>query len=361
MRMLNRFNVKTPGLVLGLALAAVLTLVVLPACTAQTDGQEGHAAGVLATVGDTAITESQLEERAGEQLEQAKMQKLQCEINADRTRHQVMEQALQAMVRDQILEAEADARGVTKDELMESEVTAKAGEVTDEDVDTFYQQNQARIQQPKEQIAPQIKDYLQQQRNSEIYTAFIDGLEKKYDVDYNLGPFRITVAAEGPSKGPDSAPIKIVEFSDFECPFCSRVNPTIQQVIDKYGDKVQIVFRQFPLSIHPAAQKAAEASLCANDQGKFWEMHDAMFADQRNLGVDNLRTMAESLELDMGTFNQCLDSDKYYETVQDDMRDGVMAGVSGTPALFVNGRFLNGAVPFDQIAEIIDEELEAGS
>lgn len=162
---------------------------------------------------------------------------------------------------------------------------------------------------------------------------------------------------EAHTKGPEDAKVTIVEWSDFQCPFCSRVNPTLAQVREEYPEKVKIVFRQFPLSIHPNAWKAAEASLCAHEQGEFWAMHDAMFADQRNLGVDSLKTMAEELGLDTEEFATCLDSDEYSDAVQADFDAGREAGVSGTPAMFINGRFISGAVPFEQIASVIDSEL----
>jgi protein-disulfide isomerase len=184
-------------------------------------------------------------------------------------------------------------------------------------------------------------------------------LKEKYGVQILLQEPRVEVAADGfPSKGPANAPVTIVEFSDFECPFCSRVVPTLDQVHEKYGEKVRLVFRQFPLhSIHPNAQKAAEASLCAHDQGKFWEMHDLMFEEQKQLTVAQLKEKARRLELDGGRFDQCLDSDRHADAVRQDLRDGMVVGVTGTPAMFVNGRFISGAVPFEQLAQIVDEEL----
>ena len=169
---------------------------------------------------------------------------------------------------------------------------------------------------------------------------------------------RVEVESEGyPAQGPADAPVTIVEFSDFECPFCSRVVPTLERVKEEYGDKVRLVFRHFPLSMHPNAPKAAEASMCAHDQGKFWQMHDLMFEEQKQLSVVDLKSKAERLELDTEQFNQCLDSDKYADEVQQDMQAGQQAGVTGTPAMFVNGRLVSGAVPFEQIAPVIDSEL----
>jgi len=188
----------------------------------------------------------------------------------------------------------------------------------------------------------------------------VGGLEEESRVAYEIGPYRLEIDTAGePAKGPEDVPVTIVEFSDFECPFCSRVEPTLDRVTESFGDQVRLVFKQFPLrQIHPNAQKAAEASLCAHDQGKFWQMHDAMFADQRNLAVPALKAKAEELGLDTAAFGQCQDSGKYADAVQEDLEQGSEVGVGGTPALFVNGRFLSGAVPYEQIAQVIEDELE---
>jgi protein-disulfide isomerase len=234
--------------------------------------------------------------------------------------------------------------------------------VTDADVDAFYEQNKAQIPRPKEQVAAQIKSYLEQQNQQKARGDYFKTLEAKYKVDYKLEPIRVDVAATGPAKGPANAPVTIVEFSDFQCPFCSRLTPTLKQVEEKYGDKVRVVFRQYPLPFHQNAQKAAEASLCALDQGKFWELHDAMFSNQQELGVDQLKAKAASLGLNADKFNKCLDSGEKAAAIQADVKAGSAAGVNGTPAMFINGRFINGAVPIDQITTVIDDELRrAGS
>lgn len=303
--------------------------------------------GVLARVGGQAITKEKVEAAAAAEL-----------TAVDRQRHEILFNTLRTQVDEQLIELEAKKRGISTTDLLNTEVTGKTAAVTDADVDAFYQERQAQIRRPKEQVADQIRQFLAQQRQEEARGALLEKLQAEYAVEYLMQPYRVTVTGDGPKKGPDGAPVTIVEFSDFECPYCSRVNPTIDQVRSTYGDKVQVVFRQFPLGMHPNAPKAAEASLCAHDQGKFWAMHDAMFADQRNLGVDKLKEKAAAIEgIVAETFNQCLDSGKYTAQVQADMQEGTRVGVSGTPAFFVNGRFLNGAVPFDNFAQIIDEEL----
>ncbi|MBW3015759.1 DsbA family protein [Candidatus Woesearchaeota archaeon] len=173
------------------------------------------------------------------------------------------------------------------------------------------------------------------------------------------GPADIKLSGKDASKGPDNAPVLIVEFSDFQCPFCSRGRTTMDQVVEEYGDKVQLVFKHFPLSFHENAQKAAEAAECALDQDKFWEMHDIMFDNQGALTVDDLKGYAEELELDIDAFNDCLDSGEKEAKVSADMAEGQKYGVSGTPAFFINGNLVSGAQPFENFKAAIDAELES--
>jgi protein-disulfide isomerase len=355
------------SLVFGLLTFALLMGgFLLPACSAQEGGAADSGSSgddgskVLAKVDGKEITRQEVLDNAKAQMEQAEAQLTQCQANYERAKYQIVEASVREMVDNALLDAEAAKRGISRDELVAAEVDGMVAEVTDEDVDTWYNENQARLRgAPKEQIAPQIKQFLTQQRQQEAHDNFIKSLKEGSKVALYLEPPRTEVETEGhPAKGPENAPVTIVEFSDFECPFCSRVVPTLEQVEKEYGDKVRIVFRQYPLPMHPNAPKAAEASLCAQEQGKFWEMHDAMFADQRGLGVDALKAKAAEIGLDTEKFNQCLDSGQYAEAVQADMQAGQKAGVTGTPAMFVNGRLVSGAVPFENIAEVIDAELD---
>ena len=170
----------------------------------------------------------------------------------------------------------------------------------------------------------------------------------------------VNVAAIGPSMGDEDAPVTIIEFSDFECPFCKRFNDqTFAQIKTNYIDtgKARIVFRHYPLPFHSNAQKASEASMCADDQDKFWEFHDAIFAQQTNIGVDALKQIAATLKLNTATFNSCLDSGKYTKYVQDDLAAGSAAGVSGTPSFIINGQLVVGAQPYSAFQQAIDAAL----
>ncbi|HSS75686.1 MAG TPA: thioredoxin domain-containing protein [Thermoanaerobaculia bacterium] len=342
---MNRFSKPLiPGAaILFLALGAWLPA----ACAAQGAKGSGGGKDVLAVVNGQPITEADVRTTAAEQFKS-----LQREY--EKNSHDLLESSLQTVIQERLVEAEAKARGVTKDQIL---AEIKPTPVTDAEVDAFYEQNKAQIPQPKEQVAAKIKSYLEQQGQQKARLAYYDNLQKKYKVDIKMEPVRVEVAATGPATGPATAPVTIVEFSDFQCPFCSRLTPTLDQVKKKYGDKVRIVFRQFPLPFHQNAQKAAEAALCANDQGKFWQLHDAMFGNQAALGVDQLKAKAAELGLKADDFNKCLDSGAKAATIEADKKAGSDAGVNGTPAMFINGRFLSGAVPLENVTSVIDDEL----
>ena len=242
---------------------------------------------------------------------------------------------------------------------LEADIAAAAEPVRDTDIETFYQRNQARIDRPLAEIAGQIRAFLERQELARVRDEFFAALEVRFAVEYHLDPLRFDVAADGfAARGAPDAAVTIVEFSDFECPFCVRVQPTLERVLQEYAGRLRLVYRHFPLtSIHPRAWKAAEASLCAGEQDRFWEMHDLMFAEQHAVSVPDLKDKARRLGLSGAEFDGCLDSGRHYEAVRSDILAGTAAGVSGTPAFLVNGRFLSGAVPFEHFAALIDDEL----
>jgi protein-disulfide isomerase len=302
---------------------------------------------VLAVVNGKPITEADVRQSAADQFEAM-------DREYQKSVHQLMENTLEQVVQDRLLDAEAASRKLSREQLL---AVIKPAAVTDADIDAFYEQNKAQIPAPKREVASEIKSYLEQLGEQNAKADYFKKLQDKYKVEYKLEPFRVQVAATGPVKGPANAPVTIVEFLDFQCPFSSGMSPTLQEVEKKYGNKVRVVCRQYPLASHQDAQKAAEASLCAHDQGKFWEMHDAMFADQRKLGVDQLKAKAASLGLNTDKFNKCIDSAEKNGIIQADLKEGAAAGVSGTPAIFVNGRFFSGVVPIEQLTTVIDDEL----
>jgi predicted DsbA family dithiol-disulfide isomerase len=356
--MIRRLASRRPSLPLTALAALVAAAIATPGCAAGAETTPKASAGADASA--AAAAPSVVAEIAGKPVTLAELEAaLAPQLAAlDRQRQQLLVDGLDGLVEQKLLETEAAARGVSVEDLVRAEVESKAGEVSDAEARAFYDENQARINRPFEQMLPQIKNYLANQRRTGLRDDLLAGLRGKHATRILLEPVRADVDdPTAPAKGPATAPVTLVEFSDFQCPYCTRVNPAIRQAMEVYGDQLRVVFRQFPLNIHPQAQKAAEASLCANDQGKFWELHDAMFADQRNLAVPQIKEKAAAVGLDAAAFAACLDGDKYAAKVAADMAAGSAAGVNGTPALFVNGRFLSGAVPFEQIAKLVDDEL----
>jgi protein-disulfide isomerase len=232
--------------------------------------------------------------------------------------------------------------------------------VADADAKAYYDANKARFgTTPEADALKQIKAGLAQQRQAERRAAFARELRAKYDVKVMLEPYRVPVeVGSAPVRGNPKAPVTVVEFSDFQCPFCVRARPTVAKVRETYGDKVRWVFRHFPLDFHAQAEKAGEAAACAGEQGRFWEMHDRLWASNSKLQVADLKAHAAALGLDARSFDQCLDSGREAALVGRDAEAGQSYGVSGTPAFFVNGRPLVGAQPFDAFAQVIDDELQ---
>lgn len=303
--------------------------------------------GVAAKVSGTEITYSMLDEKAAARLVRLKTQA-----------YEIRKQTLDEMIDTKLLEAEAEKRGITVDELLAAEATA--AEVTDEEARAFFEANPPRGEMDFERMKPRIKDYMKKKNQQEARAAFITGLRDAAGVEVFLEPLRFDVAFSDvdPIKGTKAAPIQIIEYSDFQCPYCSRVNPTLAKVQETYGDKVAIAFRNFPLPMHKEAPRAGEASYCAQDQGKFWEYHDVLFQNQRAQKDDDLKKYATEAGLDAAAFETCLTSNKYKERVDNDKKSGEMVGVSGTPAFFINGVFVNGARPFEAFAEVIDDEIK---
>ena len=273
----------------------------------------------------------------------------------------IREQGLEQMVVERLVKAEAKKRGVSEEELLKAEVEANAQPATEAEAKAFFDMNAARMPSADfEEVKPRIMQFLTQQKQGQAMMAFVDKLKADAKVELKLEKPEepaVEVAATGPAKGGAKAAVTIVEFSDFQCPFCSRVNGTIEQVLKTYGDNVKVVFRDYPLPFHAQAPKAAEAAHCADEQGKFWEMHDKLFASQQALAPDDLKKHAGAIGLDQAKFDACLDSGKMAEKVKKNFEEGAEAGVQGTPAFFINGRLISGAQPFEEFKRVIDKEL----
>jgi protein-disulfide isomerase len=195
------------------------------------------------------------------------------------------------------------------------------------------------------------------------YAEVLDGLKKQEEKNQPLAPEKLAKLSDGtaPAFGPTDSKVTIVEFSDFQCPFCSRAANAVHEVKAKYGDKVHFVFRQFPLSFHQNAHISAEASLAAHAQGKFWEFHDKMFANQSKLDRESLEGYAKELGLNVATFKKALDDKTYAATVDSETKLGEEVAVDGTPTMFLNGKRVSNPTDVAEISKAIDEALKTKS
>jgi protein-disulfide isomerase len=276
--------------------------------------------------------------------------------------HQMRRSQLDEMIATRLIEAEAKKLGVSRDAYEKAEILDKASAPTEGEIAAFVQANRARIPGDPAALMPQIRQYLSEQRVTARRDALVTELRAKSKVEVLLkapAAFRATLDLTGtPERGASDAKVTIVEFSDFHCPFCKRVQPTLTQLLAKYPNDVKLVYKHMPLDqLHPQARRAAEASWCAQQQGKFWQYHDALYSGAPDGSEQNLTAVAGRVGLDGGQYQQCMAAGEAAKVVQAHVEEGARYGVSGTPGFFVNGRFVNGAVPLETFVQLVEEEL----
>jgi protein-disulfide isomerase len=303
-----------------------------------------------ANVNDETITVDELDARIKDQLfaratgdgDPAKLYELRSEV-------------LNEVIDERLLAEEEASQGLTRDELIQQQAEKQTA-VGEDEVLAFYEENKDRIGGVAfEELKPRIRRHLEQQRGEVATKAYLEALRTIASVEIHLDAPRIEVAATGPSLGPDDAPVTLIEFSDYRCGFCKRAQPVIEAVLERYPSQVRFVHRSFPLN--EVSRAAAEAAACANEQGQFWEFHSSLFASEGNLDAEGLLQHASELELDLESFQACVDERRFQSAVEADITDGRQAGVTGTPAFFVNGIRMQGARPFEDFVAAIDKEL----
>jgi predicted DsbA family dithiol-disulfide isomerase len=271
--------------------------------------------------------------------------------------YELKSQALETLINQKLLEAAASRKGITADKLIEREVSSKIPNPSDTEIEGFYLGQ--RESRPLEEVKPRLLETLKRAKLDHAREAYMDSLRRESGVAILLVPPKVAVGYD-PSRvrGNPDAPVTIVEFSDYECPFCRGSEEVIRTVLSKYGDKVKLAYRDFPLrQIHPHSLAAAEASRCASEQGKFWQYHDLLFSVPNKLDAAGLLEHARAVGLNETQFLSCLNTEKFKSAVDADVRAGSNARVSGTPAFFINGIFVSGAQPPSVFQKTIDSEL----
>ncbi len=344
----RRFESK--GRIVPAIVASAIVFIALAASHASADDSKT----VVATVGDHKITEQDLDEKIKPQIEQmrAALAKRVDDLIRDKT-FDLKRRTLESMADDYLIAQAAQQQKLSVDDYVKKESSPPTG-VTDADAKKFYDKNKTPQAAPFDQIKPQLMQMMNRQ-------AMLERLHKTAPVKIMLEPKRVVVDSSGhPSLGAKDAPITIVEFTDFQCPFCRASENTVKQLRAKYGDKVRLVHMDFPLSFHSHSLDAAKAARCANDQNKFWQFHDSLFANQGKLAPADLKQTAKTLGLNSTQFDACFDKAKHEDEIKKDMAAGEKLGVDGTPAFFIDGRSIVGAQPLPQFEQIIDDELASG-
>jgi protein-disulfide isomerase len=312
---------------------------------------------VVATWDGGSITYAEGTKLATGQLVQMKAEYL---TNKYKTETNSIEQTIM----EKLFEAEMKKQGLSsQEELLKKEVEDKAESPDPAEIAVMYKQFKDRLQGMNlEQATPLISQQLVQQKQGERFQVYIQELKKQYNVSVSL-PYpevpRVQVSADDdPFLGTDGAPIEIIQFAEFQCPYCGKAGEAIDQVMEEYKGKVKMVYRDFPLGFHDRAIPAAVAANCSGEQGKYWEMHKLLMNNQRALTENDLTGHATTLGLDMTKWNTCRKDPSQEAEVRKDMADGSEVGVTGTPAFFINGIMLSGALPFSEFKTIIDQELK---
>ena len=350
--MLNALrSMRTATVVLVGVAASIAAVATLRAQTADLTS-----ASVLATVNGTEIRRADLLQRWRE-ADPASLTRLRQE------EYDLGSRILSDLIDEHLVAQQARKRGLTPDGLLAAEITTRKQTVTDADIELLFEQLRPRGSSSitLQQVSAMLASRLEQQRIAEAKQKYLDDLRSAAGPALRIAwtPPRqaVPVDARDPRLGVGQT-VEIVEYSDFECPYCKQAGPVLKELVRRYQNHVRIVWRDFPLPSHRGAAMAAEAAKCAADQGQFWAYHDALFANQDGLAPRALEAHASELGLDKAVFSECVSSGRHRQEVTQSAVTGARLGVTSTPTLFINGRMVVGAGPIEKLAKLVEEEIQ---
>jgi len=303
---------------------------------------------VVAEVNGDKLTTADLEHQEGSKLLQSRY-----------AYYEVQRKALDELIDQHLLEIEAHKQNLTVEKLLDREVKSKLPpDATDDQLQVYYEGLETDKPFDKD-MKDKIRQHIHDARVAKLKTAYLKTLRSQARIMVELAPPEASVSIAGaPLLGPKNAPVVLVEFADYQCPYCQKVNPDLEKLQKEFGDKLAIAFKDFPLPAHPFAEKAAEAARCAGEQGKFWEFHNKLFEDKK-LEPADLKQEATALQLNTTKFDACLDSGAEAAVVQKDAGEGKALGLAGTPSFFANGHFFSGAMSYDALRDMVAQQLKA--
>ncbi len=327
-------------------------LLLLSACaTTQSAQRDDGPTPVVAKFQNKVIRLAEVDAKVADEL--VKLQEQIFELRAE---------AADRIAIEALVTQEAKRAGQSEDEWLARNIESGLSEPSEAQMMALFQKARGRLppEVTYEQVKPEIRKAVQREERSKKAREVFARLKKEAGFKMMMeGPPkpRKVIEASGPSRGNQQAKVVIVEFADFECQFCAKAHETVNEVLKSYGNKVRLVFKHYPLSFHMKAAKAAEATACADEQGKFWELHDSLFESQE-LDLEAIKLQAKAAGVDEAKFDNCLDSGRTATLVKRDLTAGQEVGVTGTPAFFINGFMLSGAQPEEAFRRVIDAELE---
>ena len=303
---------------------------------------------VVAEVNGDKLRAADLEQQEGSKLLQSRY-----------SYYEAQRKALDELIDQHLLEGQARKQSLTVDQLLDREVNSKLPkEPTDDQIHVYYEgleTDKPFDQEMKEKIRQHIHDA----RVTKAKAAYLMSLRSQAKIMVDLAPPSASVDLSGARVlGSRNAPVVLVEFADYQCPYCQKVHGELEKLQKEFGDNLAIVYKDYPLPMHPFAEKAAEAARCAGVQGKFWEFHDKLFEDKK-LEPADLKQQASALQLNTTQFDACLDSGSEAAAVQKDAAEGKRLGLTGTPSFFANGHFFSGAVTYDTLRDMVAQQLKA--
>jgi protein-disulfide isomerase len=328
------------------ALIALGMGIALPVFSLPAVGQEST--NVIAEINGHPVTAGELEQKEASKLLQARYKF-----------YVAQRDALQQYIDDEVLEVQAKKESLTVDELVKRHVSVNVQEPTEDQLRFYYEGVQT--DEPYESARPNIIETVRQLRMKKARAAYVTALRAELGVVVELDqPSARVEAGNAPRLGSDKAPVQIIEYADYECPYCQKVSPDLERLQQEFGGQVSLVYKDFPLPMHPLAAKAAEGARCANAQGKFWEFHDFLF-DTKKLQVADMKAEARALKLDGDRFDRCLDKSEQFDDLKKDAQDAQRLGLQGTPSFFINGHFMSGAIGYNKLKETVVQELAAAN
>jgi len=317
----------------------------------STEPQNSQSTALAAKAGNIEISDQDL--RAGKENEFYEIENKLFKTKKDR---------LEEILIDRFVQRDADEFKMDSETFIQTKILNSKAEPSEKEILELMRDRGILKSQLNKDLKKQMTSYLKNQKRKALLRAYLanklDGKPIQTLIKAPQAP-TVNIALEGaPTFGGDKAKVTVVEFSDFECPFCSRAANTVNKLKKVYGDKIKVVFKNYPLPFHKSAKPAAFAAMCAHDQGRFWEFHDKIFDNQKNITQTSFVNWAKELKLDTKKFETCLSDKKHASNVNQDISQGEKAGVQSTPTFFINGRLVAGAVPFSAFKEMIDEALE---